>query len=219
MKKLIVLLAVLVMTGAVQADIISDINPADTWNGYVNAFELDGTTYATGWVESAVGTMSANWSGADLTVSGNTRLYDENLTNPYWVNPDGSPNKIVEGNYYREWGGGALSGQNVTFNFQVLENSTPAGFTAEAFIKTLNAGGDWSTTQFVTEALTVGSHSFNVDIDVLPGCAVQTGFYFKGTLLSASDPLAGLGVTVTAIPEPMTIGLLGLGGLFLRRRK
>lgn len=29
----------------------------------------------------------------------------------------------------------------------------------------------------------------------------------------------GSAVTITAVPEPMTIALLGLGGLFLRRRK
>jgi hypothetical protein len=29
----------------------------------------------------------------------------------------------------------------------------------------------------------------------------------------------GEGIPITAVPEPMTIALLGLGGLFLRRRR
>jgi hypothetical protein len=36
---------------------------------------------------------------------------------------------------------------------------------------------------------------------------------------AAGTPAFGLGVTITQIvPEPMTMALLGLGGLFLRRR-
>jgi len=44
----------------------------------------------------------------------------------------------------------------------------------------------------------------------------DVGLYFSGT--NAWDG-STLGQTLTLIPEPMTMGLLGLGALFLRRRK
>lgn len=43
---------------------------------------------------------------------------------------------------------------------------------------------------------------------------LTTADLFSGAITSTYTPLA-----ITVIPEPMTIALLGLGGLFLRRRK
>jgi hypothetical protein len=37
--------------------------------------------------------------------------------------------------------------------------------------------------------------------------------------MAALTPGFGAGVTIVQVPEPMTVALLGLGGLFLRRRK
>jgi hypothetical protein len=36
--------------------------------------------------------------------------------------------------------------------------------------------------------------------------------------ISDSVPIQTIGLTITAVPEPVTMALLGLGGLFLRRR-
>ena len=49
--------------------------------------------------------------------------------------------------------------------------------------------------------------------------ASTPGGNYYGDLLPLSEALLGDLVIYQAIPEPMTIGLLGLGGLFLRRRK
>ena len=46
-----------------------------------------------------------------------------------------------------------------------------------------------------------------------------TGYGKGGTVNVVWTPMNGGTTTVTAVPEPMTIALLGLGGLFLRRRR
>jgi len=61
---------------------------------------------------------------------------------------------------------------------------------------TLAAGWHWTV---VINGLSAGTNDMVLDTDGSAG---------------ASDTLA-----ITVLPEPMTIGLLGLGGLFLRRRK
>ena len=67
--------------------------------------------------------------------------------------------------------------------------------------------------------------SFNPDAPVLAGAHFTIDFTgnAEGTAtlalwdFDAANVLAT--TTITVVPEPMTLGLLGLGGLFLRRRK
>ena len=65
---------------------------------------------------------------------------------------------------------------------------------------------------------------------VMPGIGLQADYEFHCDILGDSvtilltDPLLGNGaiydtLTIHQIPEPITMALLGLGGLFLRRRK
>jgi hypothetical protein len=60
--------------------------------------------------------------------------------------------------------------------------------------------------------IVAGSH-FTIDFTgTAEGVATLTLYEFDGV-----TPIQAVDITVT--PEPMTLGLLGLGGLFLRRRK
>jgi hypothetical protein len=63
----------------------------------------------------------------------------------------------------------------------------------------LNVTGDWLTATFTVP----GGASGKLDLS------------FSGTMFNEAVE----GKSLTIIPEPMTVALLGLGGLFLRRRK
>ena len=91
---------------------------------------------------------------------------------------------------------GDMSGTNYTAGtytyFYFVGADSPSDITAPFL-----AAGDW-----LTFDMTAGAVGTSIDVSVVS---------FSG--------FDGDSLSISVIPEPMTIGLLGLGGLFLRRRK
>ncbi len=156
-------------------------------------------------------------------MSPNTRLYDENVANPFWVDQGTFlGNKSIEFNYYQERIDDAQIGQTAVFSFSTVANSLPAGYEAVGFIKVLDAFASWATTQIVTEPLVAGQGSTLSVVVGDPGAgtaSVQAGFWLRGLAVSASDPTALTSVQI--VPEPTTFALAGLGAaaLFIFRRR
>lgn len=214
MKRVLLLITALCFVGVAQADlVVNGVDPLATWNGYMNVFDTGGG-YLWG---SPWGTpdLPATFDGSGvLTLAPNTNTY--NAADPYWVNPDGSGNKILEANFYQEWFGG-LAGQTVTFNYVVGTNTLPAGYTAQAFVKVLDPDAGWATIQSTFLDLNSGAGSVSLTVASVTTPVTQVGFMISGLNVDPLSPDAMTGVTI--VPEPATLALLGLGGLLLRRRK
>jgi len=224
MKKVLVILVALCFTGVAQAAVIYD----GATNGVPNMGYMD--------VTAPEGNWGSGWGVPDLrtTVSASSVILQTNINgnidnpgDPYWDPPGHIGMKASS---YVESGWGEFTGQDIVFNFEVLSNNLGGALDAngapivtEAFIKVLDAGASWATGQEVYEALTVGAHSItllNVGSGGAAGYAapiVQVGYHVISANDGPGSPTADLGAVI--VPEPMTIGLLGLGGLFLRRRK
>jgi hypothetical protein len=101
---------------------------------------------------------------------------------------------------------------------------------------TLGLGGTAGDIGYVNGAVdlpnwatgTLYTYSYQVSAAAAPGSMINFTFpdtsgdpyYFPTAITTDQDAVLGIeGTSLEVIPEPITIGLLALGGLFIRRRK
>lgn len=204
-------------TGAQAATVGVDDSSAP-WLGYMNVFELDGTTFAFG----------SSWGLPDLTSS-----FDDGVPSitmgpntigdpdPYWYIGGGGPgaagNKIMEANLYQQVDDGSLSGTTVTFEGFVLSNTFTAAHEAKIFIR--DFAPDFSTVNEIFVDATPGAFSLSLATMADPTRHVQWGFQVKGVNVWETDVAPFGNVVFSSVPAPGAIGLLGLGGLVAARRR
>lgn len=227
--------ATLLLAGAVAKSnaVTYTVDPSATWNGFMNVFDVGGPGYGMGGAAGyqfgspwGPGDLRASFAGPVLSLKANT-IGDPN---PFWYTPAGGPgstgNKIMEANFYQEFNG-PLAGLNVTFQGNVLANSllgpvdlAGRGWTAVAFIK--DFAPDFSSSVTTSVPLTsLGVFSVSQVAINDPARHVQFGFQVIGPDVWAGEPLSIPSIDITAVPEPTTLALAGIGAAMLavRRRK
>lgn len=203
------------------------VDPATMTSGFMNVFELDGTTFVFGspW---GFGDLSASFSGNLLTLSPNT-IGDSNV---FWYNcPDGqSPfdgqgdgllddcgqpgatgNKIMEAVSYAEVLDGSLAGSTVTFSFQVVSNSLTSAHVVAAFIRDF-APDFSSVNQTVVPLTSTGSYTLSLNTINDPARPVQYGFIMRGENVWFTD-VAPFGNMVVGPETPVSNDLSSFGAV------
>lgn len=207
MRKLAIVmtLAIIMCAGFAQAQVNVTVDPATMTFGYMNVFELDGTTFmfGSGWGQAD---LVAIWAGPEVTLSPNT-IGDPN---EYWyqciglpgqVAPDcgmpGAPgNKSMEAIMHAQVDDGSLSGTTVTFSGNVIANSFTTAHEVVAFIR--DFAPDYSSfTETAIPLSATGYFSVSHATDADPARHVQYGFRTTGE---------NVWVTDTAPFGSMTIG-------------
>lgn len=201
-------------TAQVKSDISVGVDPAKTWYGYMNVYDLGGSyLWGSPW---ALGDLPAVFSSTALTLSPNVSTY--NPADPYWVNPDGSGNKRMEANVYVEEL--SLGGNTLSFSGYTLSYTLAPGYYAQAFIKEFGPGWSWIGWDF--QPLVAGS-TFNVTRAIGAGNIAQYGFMLVGPNANPATVSTLGSASVALVPEPGSASLLGFGLLLslglLRQRK
>ena len=207
MKKVLMLVVVLAMTGIASAELVSN-------GGFEDDTNIDGTYWADGW-------NKWEWYGWSGFVN-NDPLSDGGGA--------GTPFTAYEGTAYANAGGWEDSSGGITFDI------TPAvgeSYIASIYYSTEDWGADnqaqmaikwWGDFGEIKQVFPILDEAgpmstweyFSVNTGIVP--VGTTGGQFEieaggtGTVLLDN-------ASMVVVPEPMTMGLLGLGSLFLRRRK
>ncbi|MEQ8771094.1 MAG: hypothetical protein RIB60_11370 [Phycisphaerales bacterium] len=132
------------------------------------------------------------------------------------------PDRIIEANLFQEMMIDASNvGQTWTFTFDYKTGDLQAPSTAAAFIKTIDPGNGFATTNFVQTATDDSSlwntKSLSLTIDNgLVGQLFQFGFL---NTASNFNPSGVFYDNINVTPTPATAALLGLGGLAATRRR
>lgn len=202
------------------------VDPGAPWQGFMNVFETPqhggAYVFGSGW---GVPDLTATFSGPVLTLGPNTI----NDTSSFWYSPSGGPgavgNKSMDANMYVETTG-VYTGQTLTFSGNVLANTLFGhvnqignGWTSVAFIK--DFAPDYSSSVSITAPLVNGV--FNISLATLndPARHIQYGFETIGPDVWSTDVTPYGSIQITAVPEPTTVGLMGLAfiGMLARRMR
>ena len=201
--KILAALALAAMAGSASAAVVFT-ESFDTGTGAFTVQDLQGTGKAL-WKSSAAYGMG-NWTGG----SGNCAAANSDIASGEFNTRMVSPGIAI--------GAGPAS---VSFNYNYQNFAFLDTFAVEI---STNGGGSWSTL-WSTQADTGGFASLpgasqTIDISAYGGNTVNIGFHYY-------DPNTGElvwyvevdDVVVEAVPAPGAAALLGLGGLFMGRRR
>ena len=189
-KILVVLLAISLMAGSAMANLLAGNDPGfEDYGTVTTSVDLAGPQWTIWWGDVNLAPDPEGVTGNVLEIVGNGTMWG-------WIGGGGS---LVAGLEYSitldaRASTGALA-DNIAFNMQ----GSPAWE-----YQSITGDDDWHQLTFTWDSI---AENFAT------GDGSEALFCLSGTDIMVDN------LSMVVVPEPMTIGLLGFGGLFLRRRK
>ncbi len=176
-------------------------DPHATLNGYINQFALNPDNSAGGYI---AGSSYSTDNLRSMIVNGvayilpNIAIYDPNNAN--LVNPDGSPNRFLEQDWYIA--NDDLAGFTLTFNGYCPSNSVPAGvYTASVWIE------DFSPSYTLLASATsnlVAGQAFSITLPTTAGDHIQYGIRLGGPGNSPTNAVTATAALVSVAPPSLS---------------
>jgi len=196
-------------TANAQVTVTSDVT--HSYTGYMNVFNLSSgakgaPTLNQTWGVAALKTTitsagSGGFSNGAITLQPNFNGYADNPGKAFWRDNSGAGpggNKWMEANTYVEYGAGTYPGGDLTFKADINANTLDSGYTAKAFIKTLDVANNYTTVINQTVALGATGTSFTVTATgINTAHAVQYGFVVEGINANPANETALGSVIIT----------------------
>src|SRR5215831_8788118 len=188
-----ILCGTVVLTMTAVADVTVKVDSFLPWLGFMNVWQTNGTSYVYGQTWGPADLRAAfihtnspsGWPQSTLLVlSPNTNTYAPGTGKPpdtnFWNLTDGTPNKVVEANFYRDVGTN-FAGQTVTFTGTILSNNIPSvngfpttGWDLLAVVKEFSVG--YGTFYGMNSVPISAAGPFTVSRPIPAGRVCQYGF-------------------------------------------
>ena len=188
-------------------------DPTNTWNGYMNVFDLTGGAqggyqFGQSWgVADLATTLNADADYMTITLEPNYNAY--NADDAYWSDGSGGGNKWMEANTFvessTEW-----NNADLTFTGYVYQHTLAADWTASFFVKALDPNNGYADAlggAYLTALPTDGQFTVTVPYNELSaGLIVQAGFAVTGPNANPENQTANGRVIVGGDADaPMSI--------------
>ncbi len=170
-----------------------DVTTSQSWNAYVNAFNVSDDGYAFGF-SYTVADLRATPTATNMTLEPNIAIWSAEATNSAWFDQGAATQTAllyIEASSYIE--DNSLAGSDLTFSGNVSVSDLGSDYTPIAFIKALDPNSGYATV--VNNNVSISSTGdFTVTAtaaELASGYVIQYGFGVTGPLADPADTTLG----------------------------
>ena len=166
---------------------------SQSWNGYVNAFNVSDNGYAFGFPYGAAD-LRATATATSMTLEPNILIWTAEATNADWFDQGAATQtatKYIEASSYIE--DNTLAGSDLTFTGNVSVSDLGSEYTVVAFVKALDPNAGYATVVNNTADISsTGDFTASATAaELAAGYIIQYGFAVTGPLADPADTTLG----------------------------
>ncbi len=166
---------------------------SQSWNGYVNAFNVSDNGYAFGFPYGAAD-LRATATATSMTLEPNILIWTAEATNADWFDQGAATQtatKYIEASSYIE--DNTLAGSDLTFTGNVSVSDLGSEYTVVAFVKALDPNAGYATVVNNTADISsTGDFTTSATAaELAAGYIIQYGFSVTGPLADPADTTLG----------------------------
>jgi hypothetical protein len=211
MKKM-TLLVVLLTAGFASSQNSVTVASSQSWNAYVNAFNVSNGRYAFGF-SYTFSDLRATATSSSVTLEPNVAIWAAEANDGVWFDqgaPVQTPLLYIEASSFIE--DNSLAGSDLTFSGNVSVSDLSSDYTSVAFIKALDPNSGYATVVNNTASISsTGDFTISATAaELASGFIIQYGFSITGPLADPADTTLGSIVVLEPTASVQDNDLIGV---------